>query len=122
MKKLVEILLDDLGSKSKEVTVLLTTDLELRELNRSFRGKDKATDVLSFPSEGSYLGDLAISVQTARRQAKEFQVSLQEELIRLIIHGILHLHGYDHEAVSKSEAAKMRRLEKKYFELALSLL
>jgi len=105
-----------LASHSREVSILFTDDIELRDLNRDFRGKDKATDVLSFPSDDIYLGDLAISVQTARRQSKEYQVSLQEELIRLIIHGILHLHGYDHEKVSKSEAAKMRRLEKKFFQ------
>ena len=122
MKKVVEILLGDLGSRNKEISVLFTDDSELRELNKNFRGKDKPTDVLSFPSEGSYLGDLAISVQTARRQAKEFQVSLQEELIRLIIHGILHLHGYDHVGVGKAKAAKMRRLEKKYFVEIMNIL
>jgi len=110
-----------LGSKNKELTILFTDDKELKDLNHTYRAKNKPTDVLSFTSSGDYLGDLAISVQTARRQAKEFQVSLQDELIRLIIHGILHLHGFDHVGVGKSEANKMRCLEKKYFKELLSL-
>ncbi len=122
MKKVVEILLGDLVSHDVEVTLLFTGDKELRDLNKNFRNKDKPTDVLSFPSDDSYLGDLAISVQTARRQAKEFEVSLQEELIRLIIHGILHLCGYDHVGVGKTEAARMRRLERKYFKEVMNIL
>lgn len=113
---MAEILLEDLGSRSKEVTLLFTDDKELQYLNSTYRSKDKPTDVLSFLSEGVYLGDIAISVQTARRQAKEYAVSLQEEILRLMIHGILHLHGYDHEGVSKAEANKMRKLEARFYE------
>jgi probable rRNA maturation factor len=78
------------------VTVLLTTDLTIRRLNREFRGQNKATDVLSFPADG--LGDLAISVHTALRQAVEQGHSLSIEVKVLILHGLLHLAGYDHEA------------------------
>lgn len=87
------------------VTVLLTTDAEIRRLNRQFRGKDKATDVLSFaaagpaagPAADNVAGDLAISVLTARLQALEQGHSLSAEIKVLMLHGLLHLAGYDHE-------------------------
>ena len=87
-----------------QVTVLLTTDETIRSLNRRFRGKNKATDVLSFPADAArpapkkIAGDLAISVPTARRQAIEQGHSLSTEIKVLILHGLLHLAGYDHEA------------------------
>jgi probable rRNA maturation factor len=84
-----------------QVTVLLTTDTAMRRLNRRFRGKDKATDVLSFSAGGpvaaEIAGDLAISVSTARRQAVERDHSLATEIKVLMLHGLLHLAGYDHE-------------------------
>ena len=85
-----------------QVTVLLTTDAAIRKLNRQFRGKDKATDVLSFPASGvgaeGMAGDLAISVTTAMGQAAEQGHSLATEIKVLVLHGLLHLAGYDHEA------------------------
>ena len=85
-----------------QVTVLLTTDAAIRGLNRRFRGKNKATDVLSFPAEGpgaeGIAGDLAISVTTALGQAAEQGHSLATEIKVLVLHGLLHLAGYDHEA------------------------
>jgi probable rRNA maturation factor len=84
-----------------QVTVLLTTDTAMRRLNRRFRGKDKATDVLSFPAGGpvaaEIAGDLAISVPTAHRQAVERGHSLATEIKVLTLHRLLHLDGYDHE-------------------------
>jgi probable rRNA maturation factor len=95
-----------------EVTVLLTTDAAIRKLNREFRHKDKATDVLSFPAEGigaeEIAGDLAISVPTALRQAVELDHALSTELKVLILHGLLHLAGYDHE----TDEGKMARRER----------
>jgi probable rRNA maturation factor len=95
-----------------EVTVLLTTDTYIRNLNRQFRGKNKATDVLSFPAEGigaeALAGDLAISVPTALRQAIEQGHSLSTEIKVLILHGLLHLAGYNHE----SDNGKMARRER----------
>jgi len=90
-----------------EVTVLLTTDAGIRRLNRRFRGKNKATDVLSFPAEAGFgiAGDLAISVETAARQAAEQGHALRVELRVLMLHGLLHLAGMDHE-VDKGEMAK----------------
>jgi len=85
-----------------EVDVLLAGDRTLRRLNRSFRKKDKATDVLSFPAAeemaGLHGGDLAISLETAKRQADEQGHSLRDEVRVLLLHGLLHLSGMDHEA------------------------
>jgi probable rRNA maturation factor len=100
-----------------EVTVLLTTDAAIRKLNACFRGKDKATDVLSFPAEGigaeAIAGDLAISVPTARRQAVEQGHSLSTEIKILILHGLLHLAGYDHQADSGGMSRRERLLRAK---------
>jgi probable rRNA maturation factor len=83
-----------------EVEVLLASDRTLRRLNRTFRGKDKATDVLSFPAadfaEG-HAGDLAISLDTAKKQAIEQGHTLRDEVRVLLLHGLLHLSGMDHE-------------------------
>jgi probable rRNA maturation factor len=95
-----------------QVTVLLTTDAAIRDLNRRFRGKNKATDVLSFPAEGlgaeGIAGDMAISVATAMRQADWQGHSLATEIKVLMLHGLLHLAGCDHEA----DAGQMARRER----------
>ncbi len=84
-----------------EVDVLLAGDRTLRRLNREYRGKDKATDVLSFPAAeelaGEHGGDLAISLDTAKRQAEEHGHTLRDEVRVLLVHGLLHLSGMDHE-------------------------
>ncbi len=95
-----------------EVTVLLTNDAGIRRLNRQFRGKDKTTDVLSFPAEGigaeEIAGDLAISTPTALKQSVEQGHPFATEIKILILHGLLHLAGYDHEA----DDGKMARRER----------
>lgn len=102
-----------------EVTVLLTTDRTIRRLNRRYRGKNKATDVLSFPAEDliqnhrkkeKIAGDLAISVDTARKQSAEQGHALTCELQVLILHGLLHLAGYDHEMDNGRMARRERQL------------
>lgn len=98
------------------VSVLLTTDPAIRKLNRQFRGIDKATDVLSFPAtdfvqnQEKIAGDLAISLPTARRQSIRCGHSLAIELKVLILHGLLHLAGYDHETDSGQMDRRERRL------------
>ena len=91
------------------------TDREIHVLNRQYRGKDKPTDVLSFPLADELqpflLGDVVISVETAAHQAQQRGHSLRKELQTLLIHGVLHLLGYDHE-VSRSEAVRMHRKER----------
>ena len=100
-----------------QVTVLLTTDAAIRKLNRQFRGKNQATDVLSFPAEGlgaqGIAGDLAISVTTALNQAAEQRHSLSTEIKVLVLHGLLHLAGYDHEIDEGKMARRERRLRAK---------
>jgi probable rRNA maturation factor len=101
-----------------QVTALLTTDAAIKRLNRQFRGKNKATDVLSFPAEAAFpgmaaeeqiAGDLALSVPTALRQAVEQGHSLSTEVKVLILHGLLHLAGYDHEA-DKGQMARREQV------------
>ena len=102
----------DSPPKGRELSLLFTSDKEIRELNAHYRKKDKATDVLSFPlDDNSMLGDVVISVETAAKQAKSYRTTFRNEIERLLIHGVLHLLGHDHEGVSKSQAEKMRRLE-----------
>jgi probable rRNA maturation factor len=108
--------LDRLGIDGAEVGVLLTDDAAVRILNRRWRGKDSPTDVLSFPSGdrlpdgGIYLGDVAISLDTAGRQALEGGRPLLAELQALLLHAILHLCGHDHETDSGEMAALEARL------------
>ena len=108
-------ILRHLGQTRTELSLALVTDPTIHALNRQYRGKDKATDVLSFPLadeiQPSLLGDVVISLDTAARQAQRRHYSLPEELQILLIHGILHLLGYDHE-VSRSEAIRMHRKER----------
>lgn len=101
-----------------QVTVLLTTDPAIRRLNRQFRGKNKATDVLSFPADPipglkpaqQIAGDLAISVPTALRQAASQGHALAVEVKVLMLHGLLHLAGYDHETDTGQMARRERVL------------
>jgi probable rRNA maturation factor len=105
-----------------EVEVMLTSDAELKRLNRSFRGKNKATDVLSFPAfipDGfpaglvpDTAGDLAISLETAARQAAAFGHSLRDEVRILLLHGLLHLSGLDHETDDGEMAAREAELRR----------
>ena len=100
-----------------QVTVLLTTDAAIRRLNRQYRGKNKATDVLSFPAmavpglKGAYAiaGDLAISIPTALRQSIAQGHPLSTEIKVLILHGLLHLAGYDHE-IDEGQMARREQL------------
>lgn len=109
-------------ARGRAFDCLITGDAELRRLNREFRGKDYPTDVLSFPATlpGS-LGDLAISLTRARSQARAFGHSSEDELRILMLHGLLHLLGYDHE----TDSGRMARAEKRWrarFELPTGLI
>lgn len=129
VKKTAKKILNALGSDEipesvLSLSILFTTDRAIHLLNRDFRGKDKPTDVLSFPLlEGDggalspSLGDLVISLDTAARQSREYGVTLNQEVLRLMIHGILHLCGYDHEKVPAKVASHMRRTEQRIFEI-----
>ena len=120
LRTLLSNILRELGIPDSDLDLTLVGDRAIRDLNRKFRGIDRATDVLSFPlwekkeafQNGQFLGDLVLSLPTLQRQAKELGHSFFEEMTFLIIHGTLHLLGYDHE-LSKKEAVKMRTMEKK---------
>ncbi|HEV8427011.1 MAG TPA: rRNA maturation RNase YbeY, partial [Pyrinomonadaceae bacterium] len=100
--------LDAIGKNESSATIAFVSDKRIRQLNRQFRGVDKPTDVLSFPAEEeSNLGDVAISVDTAAAQAEESGLSFDDEVAQLILHGLLHLCGYDHE----TDNGEMNRLE-----------
>lgn len=112
--------LQDEVAKGRAFDCLITGDAELKRLNRDFRGQDYATDVLSFPAEprpsgsglgglGS-LGDLAISLARARAQARDFGHSTEQEIRILMLHGLLHLLGLDHE----TDTGRMARAEKRW--------
>ena len=106
-----------------ELSILLVGDEEMRGINAEYRGKDRPTDVISFAmSDGEFpglnediLGDVVISLDTAKRQAIERDVSITQEVNFLLIHGILHLKGYDHEK-SEPERLKMEKKERELIE------
>ena len=99
-----------------EVSLLLTSNRTMQKLNREFRGKDKPTDVISFPAADvvtdKLAGDLAISVDIAAASARELGHSLEDEVRVLILHGMLHLAGYDHETDEGEMARKELRLRR----------
>ncbi len=97
-------------AKGGRFDCLITGDAELRRLNARFRGKDCATDVLSFPGGEGHLGDLAISAARARAQGREFGHTTEDELRILMLHGVLHLVGMDHER----DGGRMARAEKRW--------
>ncbi len=101
----------------KDVELILTTDEEIKELNKTYRQKDQPTDVLSFPLEnipGMPLGSIVISIDTAKKGAKEFSHSVEDEIKLLFIHGLLHLLGYDHETDNGEMRAKEEQIIKKF--------
>lgn len=107
-------MLTSLSLKDAELSILVCDDAIIHRLNRDYRRKDKPTDVLAFAlregeeSEhaGAMLGDVVISVPTARRQAKERRVSLEEECTMLLAHGLLHLLGYDHRTAREDRVMR----------------
>ncbi len=103
LKNAVRATLACKGDESCDLSIVLTGDKKVRKLNKQFRGIDQSTDVLSFSTESKakgpcYLGDVILSVQRAKVQAKEAGHPLNDELVLLVVHGSLHLLGYDHDA------------------------
>ncbi len=123
VKEITDKILKELGLDNVEISITLTDDETIRQINKEWRGKDKSTDVLSFPLDEEdtppgykyrLLGDVVISIPYAIRQAKEIGFTPKEEVLRLLIHGILHLLGYDHET-SEEDARIMFSLQDKIF-------
>jgi probable rRNA maturation factor len=110
-------------TRGRSITCVITDDAELRRLNKRFLGKNYATDVLSFPSSdgNGFAGDLAISLDRAKAQAREHGHTLETELRILMLHGALHLAGMDHESDSGEMARAEARWRRK-FDLPLGLI
>ena len=103
----------DMSNNEYEISLLMTDDETIRQYNKEYRNKDMATDVLSFPMEDEIvLGDIAVSFDTAKRQAEEAEINIDREVAFLFIHGLLHLLGYDHET-SEEDEEKMFVLQEK---------
>jgi probable rRNA maturation factor len=121
LKKRIKKVMKALALENQLLSVHLCEDAEIRALNRRFRKKNKATDVLSFEANSDetlgipVLGDIVISVETAQKQAVQFEHDLGDELCVLFVHGLLHLLGYDHE---KSEEEAVKQAEAEMFVLS----
>jgi len=133
LQRVAEATLTALGKLEKQprtnasLTIVFVRDRKIRELNRDYRSKDYATDVLSFQAnedgaidefaEADYLGDIVISVEAAIRQADEAEISFEREVEELLMHGILHLCGYDHESDNGEMNGLEINLRKRVFDL-----
>ncbi|MBZ1356304.1 MAG: rRNA maturation RNase YbeY [Candidatus Nealsonbacteria bacterium] len=113
------------GIDKDDVSIVFSDSEFIKEINKKYRNKDKVTDVLSFPESvkgfkgvSSSLGEIIICPLQLKQQAKEQGVSFKEELARILIHGLLHLLGYDHE-ISKKEEIKMKEREEYFLSLVL---
>jgi len=117
LTRLAQATLSLVGERTADLGVMLIGDRSMRRLNRQYRKKDRTTDVLAFSMReesaprSAMIGDVVISVPTAAKQANQLGRSLDEELIALLVHGILHLCGYDHER-SERDARHMRQRER----------
>ena len=118
IKREITKALSHLGLYSAELSVLFVNNRRMRHLNAKYRGISRTTDVLSFPMAGSdfndvgtVLGDIVVCVPRAAKQAGDFEVTFYDEVLRLLIHGLLHLLGFDHE-ISAYQKNKMRKKEK----------
>lgn len=127
IKATAQRLLEAVDERTSSLSVTLVNDEAIRTLNAEHRGKDAATDVLSFPLEGPsmwakvrqpehMIGDVVISIDTARRQAADYDATLQDEVYRLLVHGLLHVMGHDHE-----EATERRIMESEEQRLAKTI-
>ncbi|OGP80033.1 MAG: rRNA maturation RNase YbeY [Deltaproteobacteria bacterium RBG_16_49_23] len=124
IRRVVQRILASLGLPEAELSLLLVDDRQIRELNHRFLGRDKPTNVLAFSMrEGEFsslhpnlLGDLVISIETAKRQSKQSGLNEMEMLTLLLIHGTLHLLGYEHEG-TKKEAREMAAKQKDLFQM-----
>ncbi|MBI5221953.1 MAG: rRNA maturation RNase YbeY [Candidatus Magasanikbacteria bacterium] len=121
LKKVADCCLKRLDIK-KDVSLVLVGDKKIQELNKIYRHKNKVTDVLSFGDwdDKNFLGEVIICLPQAKRQAKKYGTTLKQELARLLVHGILHLAGFDHEK-SKQEEKKMFKLQEEIIEKVCSI-
>ncbi|MFO7911778.1 MAG: rRNA maturation RNase YbeY [Desulfotignum sp.] len=120
LRKKTELILNALGCNHQEISIVIMDDAQIQELNQNFRGICRPTNVLAFPmQEGEFtditpelLGDVVISAQTARKEANAAGITLEERMSQLLVHGILHLLGFDHETTeSNAEEMETKSLE-----------
>ncbi|AAR35660.2 rRNA maturation RNase YbeY [Geobacter sulfurreducens] len=125
LRKVAETILGALGYPDSELSVVITGDLGIRRVNRDYLGKDRPTNVISFAmGEGDFgdlnpdvLGDVIISADTAAREAEEAGIAFWSRLCFLLLHGTLHITGYDHERSGEAEARRMEAKEREIFAL-----
>ena len=123
VRRSLKRLLKELGFKDSEVSLLLVDDDQIREINKNYLQRDRPTNVISFAmTDGAFgdvhpeiLGDIILSVETAARDAMACDIDFMDEVEFLLIHGLLHLLGYNHENVESNEAEKMKKLERELF-------
>lgn len=124
MRLVISSILNDLNIEDGELSVLFVDDKEITQINMQYLDRNRPTNVIAFPMrEGEFgdlnphlLGDIVVSVETAQRDAEQEALPFEDEMDYLIIHGILHLLGYDHE-ISDAELQKMRNKEKELFRM-----
>jgi probable rRNA maturation factor len=92
------------GSGDFEISLVVTDDRTIKKLNNTYRGKNNPTDILAFPGEGKFMGEILIDYQQIKRQAKEYGNTAYQEFIFILIHGLLHLAGMDDDTEKKKKA------------------
>ncbi|MCK4539694.1 rRNA maturation RNase YbeY [Candidatus Parcubacteria bacterium] len=112
IKKITEDFFSYYKIKNKELSIAFIGDAVMSRLNKQYRGKDKPTDILSFRGEGDELGEIIIDYAQIKRQAKKYSKSVKEELIFILVHGLLHLIGYEDE--TENGKRKMKKLGKEF--------
>ena len=112
-KKVLEEELEISKYRNIELSIVLVGQGRIKELNKRYRGKNRVTDVLSFPDKAMGLGEIVICLREVKKNVKRLSSTFEKELARVLIHGILHLLGEDHEK-SKTEAERMREKEEYY--------
>ncbi|MFC1663658.1 rRNA maturation RNase YbeY [Patescibacteria group bacterium] len=118
LKKIAQKVLEGEKKNNSDLSIALIGQGRMRELNKKYRGKNKVTDVLSFPDKEMGLGEIVICLREVKKNAKKFKSTFEKELIVCLIHGILHLFGYDHE-VSEEKAKTMEEKQNYYLKYFL---
>ncbi|MFC1678104.1 rRNA maturation RNase YbeY [Patescibacteria group bacterium] len=112
IKKVTQAFLKNYKIKNKEVSIALVGDKRIKDLNKAYRSKDQVTDVLAFPGEDEFLGEIIINYAQIKRQAKKFSKCTREELIFILVHGLLHLLGYTDK--TENDREKMLKLAENF--------
>ncbi len=121
LKKIVQKVLESEKEGNKNLSIALVGQGRIRELNKRYRGKNRVTDILAFPNKEIGLGEVVICLREVKKNAKRFSSTFEKELVRVLIHGILHLLGYDHEK-SEAQAKKMEEKQNYYLGICQKLI